>query len=109
PSPPPARRSAGLPPVYDLGRDAGGGLLLAMKPVHGTPWNELLKAEFAATPVDEFLGRHVPILVLVAQAVAFAHSRGIIHRDLKPSQVLIGAFGEVLLTDWGLAVRVDAG
>src|SRR5690606_27898688 len=76
---------------------------------HGTPWNELLKAEFAATPVDEFLGRHVPILVLVAQAVAFAHSRGIIHRDLKPSQVLIGGFGEVLLTDWGLAVRVDAG
>lgn len=94
-------------PVYDLGRDAEGGLLLAMKRVHGTPWNELLKAEFAETPVDEFLGRHIPILMVVTQAVAFAHSRGIIHRDLKPSQVLIGAFGEVLLTDWGLAVRVD--
>src|SRR5690606_27095573 len=45
----------------------------------------------------------------VAQAVAFAHSRGIVHRDLKPGQVMIGSFGETLLMDWGLAVFVGAG
>src|SRR5690606_3750621 len=67
-------------PVYDLGRASDGALLLAMKRVHGQPWKELLAAEFAETPVDSFLARHVPILVAVTQAVAFAHSRGIVHR-----------------------------
>ncbi|MEJ1971525.1 MAG: serine/threonine-protein kinase [Lacunisphaera sp.] len=94
-------------PVYDLSRDETGALLLAMKRIHGTPWRDQLKAEFAATPSDTFLAKHIPILLAVTQAVAFAHSRGIIHRDIKPAQVLVGEFGEVLLTDWGLAIRLN--
>ena len=43
--------------------------------------------------MPEFLAKHLPVLVSVAQATAFAHSRGIVHRDLKPHQVMVGEFG----------------
>ncbi len=91
-------------PVYDLGRDEAGRPLLAMKLVKGVPWSQKLRSDRGALPRREFLARHLGHLIQVAQAVAFAHSRGIVHRDLKPSQVMLGDFGEVLLMDWGLAV-----
>mgnify|MGYP005849604097 CR=1 FL=1 len=93
-------------PIHDMGLDEDGHPLLAMKLVRGATWSDKIRSDSQDLSPAEFLARHLPILVAVGQAVAFAHSKGIIHRDLKPSQVIVGEFGEVTLMDWGLAVMV---
>src|SRR5205823_1900838 len=49
------------------------------------------------------LPRFVAVFGQVCQALAYAHSQGVLHRDLKPQNVMVGAFGEVQVMDWGLA------
>jgi|GEM_PF-1882662 len=98
-------------PVYDLGVDQHGRLFYSMKLVRGLPWDKLLSprdAQSVAAPPDSKhdLRSHLEILLEVANAIAFAHSRGIIHRDLKPQNVIVGEYGEVLLVDWGLGAAV---
>lgn len=94
-------------PIYDLVWEGGGEPLLAMKLARGRRWKDLLDQDRAGLPAEEFLAKHLPVLVSISNAVAFAHSRGIVHRDLKPAQVMVGEFGEVLLMDWGLAMVFD--
>lgn len=47
------------------------------------------------------------MLLELAEAVAFAHSRGVVHRDLKPSNVLITSDGSLKIADFGLARRME--
>lgn len=89
----------GITPVYALG-DSGGRPYFTMKLVKGETLAKLLAAR--ADPRDD-RARFLKIFEQVCQTLAYAHSRGVIHRDLKPANIMVGAFGEVQVMDWGLA------
>jgi len=91
-------------PVYALGRDEQGGPLLVMKKIAGRSWQEVLDASTDERGSDAFLREHLGVLIQVALATHYAHDKGVIHRDLKPDNVMLGAYGEVYVVDWGIAV-----
>ncbi|HZM01306.1 MAG TPA: serine/threonine-protein kinase [Planctomycetota bacterium] len=51
----------------------------------------------------------VRLVAKVADALDHAHGIGVIHRDVKPGNILIGANGEPLIVDFGLAVGAGLG
>jgi serine/threonine-protein kinase len=95
----------GIVPLHAIGRLPDGRPYLVMKLVQGRTLAELL-AERPAP--DHDLPRFLSIFNQVCEAVAYAHSRGGIHRDLKPANVMVGAFAEVQVMDWGLAKVLTA-
>jgi eukaryotic-like serine/threonine-protein kinase len=96
----------GIVPVYELGAFADRRPFFAMKLIKGRTLASLLSDR---PDPERDLSYFVTIFEAVAQAVAYAHARGVIHRDLKPSNVMVGAFGEVQVMDWGLAKILPQG
>jgi eukaryotic-like serine/threonine-protein kinase len=96
----------GVPPVYALGTLADARPFLAMKLIAGRTLADEIASAGSADPL-----RLLGAFERICETVGFAHARGIVHRDLKPANVMVGAFGEVLVMDWGLAkdVRSAAG
>jgi tetratricopeptide (TPR) repeat protein len=93
-------------PVYEMGSFDDGRPYFAMKLVEGHTLAVLLRGR--ADPGRD-LARWLGVFEQVCQAVAYAHSNGVIHRDLKPANVMVGAFGEVQVMDWGFARSGDRG
>lgn len=93
-------------PIHELATDREGNLFYTMKHIRGTPLADVLQGlrESRDDLMREYpLRRLLTIFQKVCDAVAFAHSRGVVHCDLKPANIMIGAYGEVLVLDWGLA------
>jgi WD40 repeat protein/serine/threonine protein kinase len=91
-------------PLYEAGRWPSGEPFYAMKYVSGRSFAEVI---LECRDLEQRLGL-LPHVLAVAEAVAYAHSERIIHRDLKPSNILVGAFGETVVIDWGLAKDLAA-
>jgi len=94
----------GVVPVYDAGFWPSGEPFLVMKLVLGQSLARAIRD--ADTRADRLA--LLPQVIAAAEAVAYAHDLGIVHRDLKPSNVLVGAFGETVVVDWGLAKDLRA-
>jgi signal transduction histidine kinase/tRNA A-37 threonylcarbamoyl transferase component Bud32 len=90
----------GIAPVYELGVFPDRRPYFTMKLVKGKTLAALLAER--KDPAEE-RPRLLHVFEQVCQTLAYAHARGVIHRDLKPSNVMVGAFGEVQVMDWGLA------
>src|SRR5690606_32397289 len=86
----------GIVPVHDAGVLADGRAFYAMKLVRGQRLDAFVQPDMPLPERLRIFGR-------ICEAVAFAHAHGVIHRDLKPSNIMVGAFGEVLVMDWGVA------
>ena len=90
----------GIPAVHQVGSLPDGRPFLAMKLIKGRTLDELLQ-ERPDPSADR--SRFLAVFEQVCQAVGYSHVHQVIHRDLKPANVMIGAFGEVQVMDWGLA------
>ncbi len=91
--------------IVDIGDET---LAYAMKLVRGRTLEDYIdetKAMWTAGRIDEThnLTARLERFLHVCDAMAYAHERGILHRDLKPENIMVGAFGEVMVMDWGIA------
>jgi serine/threonine protein kinase len=93
-------------PVYDLGRDMEDRLYFTMKKVEGETVRSIIErqAKGDEQAISHFgLERMLGVLIQVCNGLAYAHVHGVVHRDVKPENILVGAFGEAVLLDWGVA------
>ena len=91
----------GIVPIHDAGRLADGRLFYVMKRVRGRTLGEHLRD-------NPDLNERLRLFERICEPVAFAHAQGFIHRDLTPGNVMVGAFGEVMVMDWGVAKTVGS-
>ena len=96
----------GIVPVYELGEFSDRRPFFSMKLVKGETLAALLASR---NDSSEGLPKLLGIFEQICQTVAYAHSKGVIHRDLKPANIMVGAFGEVQVMDWGLAKVLGTG
>jgi len=98
-------------PIHDFGRRADGSVFYTMKLVRGETLSSIITGirNGQAETLERYpLAKLLQVFRKMCDAMAFAHHQGIIHRDLKPENVMVGACGEVLVMDWGLAKLSDS-
>ncbi len=87
--------------VYDF--DVEDGIYyIVMEFVSGGTLKEKLES-LARNGEKMPLSDSVRIILEIADALAYAHSRNMVHRDIKPGNIMIDEDGHAVLTDFGIA------
>ncbi|QDV47896.1 Serine/threonine-protein kinase PknB [Stieleria neptunia] len=86
-------------PVYRAAATQQVACYLVTKLIHGCPFGQWIRRK---RPSYRQLA---DVLRYVADALAYAHSRGIVHRDIKPGNILIDEEDCPYVVDFGLALR----
>jgi WD40 repeat protein/serine/threonine protein kinase len=87
-------------PIHEVGQQ-NGQHYFSMDFIEGRNLADVIRTD---PPLPEQAAR---IVKAIAEAVDYAHDEGIVHRDIKPSNILIDDSGQVHITDFGLALRVE--
>ena len=87
--------------IYEVG-ELDGRHFFSMEYVEGRNLAELIHDE----PLPP--RRAARYLKIITEAIEHAHQQGTLHRDLKPSNLLIDAFDQPRITDFGLAKQLDS-
>ncbi len=89
-------------PVHEIGEE-NGEIYFSMKAIQGRDLETAIKENHKKGFNKQMLNDMLQIFLKICDAISYAHSKNIIHRDIKPANVMVGEFGEVYVTDWGLA------
>ncbi|MCA9120977.1 MAG: protein kinase [Planctomycetaceae bacterium] len=88
--------------VHDIGEHEGTPHI-TMTFIDGPPLSNLIRRQGKLLAESEV----IRLVRQVARALANAHQHGILHRDVKPGNILINEHREPIVTDFGLASRLN--
>lgn len=88
--------------IFDVGEE-DHILYMVMEYVDGLTLKEYIQ-QYGPVEVEEALS----IMKQITAAIAHAHANDLVHRDIKPQNILIDSYGQVKVTDFGIAVALSA-
>lgn len=88
-------------PVYDCGHTDDGLFYIVSKYIDGST----LSAKIKNSPLSH--AASADLVIEVAEALHYAHTKGIVHRDVKPANILIDSRDRPFLSDFGIALREE--
>ncbi|MGG3622675.1 Stk1 family PASTA domain-containing Ser/Thr kinase [Bacillus gobiensis] len=88
--------------IYDVGEE-GDIYYIVMEYVEGMTLKEYIKVNGPLHPQEA-----AQIMEQIVSAMEHAHQNHIVHRDIKPHNILINHFGEVKVTDFGIAMALSS-
>jgi serine/threonine protein kinase len=83
------------------------GHFFSMEYIEGQTLQDVLTKHGSDKPVH--IAGAVNLMIQVAEALAYAHSKGVIHRDLKPGNIMVDATKRPIVMDFGIAKVADKG